>query len=77
MPRKQSVYNLPTRDCGANSRAGFEQLLRKSDTEASSGQVGRATAKRLDSELSMHRRDGTISEQHSHANDPIRLRNKR
>lgn len=62
---------MPHKDGGWQvKRDGGERASHRTDTKAEAEKVGRVISRNQESELQIHRKDGTIERSDSHGNDP-------
>lgn len=62
---------MPHKDGGWQvKRDGGERASHRADTKAEAEKLGRAISRNQETELQVHRKDGTIERSDSHGNDP-------
>lgn len=62
---------MPHKDGGWQvKRDGGERASHRTETKAEAEKVGRSISRNQETELQVHRKDGTIERSDSHGNDP-------
>lgn len=62
---------MPHKDGGWQvKRDGGERASHRTDTKAEAEKIGRGISRNQETELQVHRKDGTIERSDSHGNDP-------
>jgi hypothetical protein len=74
---KSDIHVIPHRDGWATRKAGAGRIGRRTETQQQAIEIARDQAKRLGSEVVIHRRDGSIRDSDSYGSDPMAPRDRR
>lgn len=76
MPRKEH-HVVPTDDGWNVNKGGGEKAIKNFDRKQDAVDYARQISRNQESELIIHRKDGTIQDSDSHGNDPCPPRDKK
>ena len=70
MKRGGGVHTVPDKETGRWLNVRNGRVMSRHDTKEMAERAGRAMAKQMREEHSIHREDGAITEKNSYGNDP-------